>query len=639
VRRCVALIAALFAVSLQGVPLGAAPASSPAPAVSPDPMANDKVTSYDWVRPQADFVRREVMIPMRDGTALFTVIVFRKDIEGAPILLTRTPYNSALVTTRNRSQRIEETLPIADAEFVNDGYIRVYQDVRGTGRSQGDYVMARPLRGALNQTKVDHSTDAWDTIDWLVHNVPESNGKVGITGSSYPGFTSLMALINPHRALKAAVPQSPMVDGWMGDDWFHNGAFRMPTLDYMLIQTALRGGAGGVPTGSVDEYDSYLDAGSASGFARLWGLENFPVVRKIFAHPAYDAYWQDQAVDKLLASRKLTVPTMLIVGQWDQEDSYGAPAVYRALKAQDLAPGMLSLVIGPWRHSGVNYEGSSLGRLTFPGDTALEFRTRWMKQFLDCHLKNNPPPCTTPAVLTYATGINRWEVSSAWPDGEDMALYLKAGNGLSFTKSEAEGADSYVSDPARPVPMMPRPVKLDGTPWMTWLVQDQRFVDSRPDVLTYTSSTITNPVHVKGAPRVQLYAWSTAPDTDWVVKLIDVYPQVNSSDAGMEGYQLPVGIEIFRGRYVNGFATPAALEPGKTYNFNWSLPNIDHVFLPGHKLMVQIQSSLFPLYDRNPQSWVPSIFTAKPGDYVKATNTIRYGGAAPSAIVLPVKKP
>jgi putative CocE/NonD family hydrolase len=603
-----------------------------------DPMANDKVSTYDWVRPQADFERREVMIPMRDGVHLYTAIVFRKGTRDAPILLTRTPYNSAAVTTRTRSQRIEDILPVADAELVDDGYIRVYQDVRGTGRSEGEYVMVRPLRGPLNKTRVDHSTDAWDTIDWLVKHVPESNGRVGITGSSYPGFTSLMGMIDPHPALKAAVPQSPMVDGWMGDDWFHNGAFRTRTFDYILIQTALRGG-NGIPMGSVDEYDEILKAGSSADFARRWGIDNFPAARKMMEHPAYDAYWQAQALDKLLGQRRLSVPVMLVVGQWDQEDSYGAPAVYRALEPQDTNNDMVSLVIGPWRHSGVNYDGTTIGKLNFGHDTALEFRTRWMKPFLDCHLKSNPPPCDTPPVLTYATGTNRWETSQKWPDGAETPIYLGDKFGLSFSKPESGGANEYVSDPAQPVPMVPRPVRMDGEPWLNWLVEDQSFAEARPDVLSYKSPPLETPLHIKGAPRVELFARTTGQDADWVVKLIDVYPRENATDPGMAGYEFPIGIEIFRGRYVHGFATPTALESNHTYRFEWSLPNVDHVFLPGHRLMVQVQSSLFPLYDRNPQSWVPSIFDAKAGDYVKATQTVSWGGSEASAVYLPVAKP
>ena len=611
-----------------------ATATVPLSAALTDPMANDQVKSYDWVRPQADFVRREALIPMRDGTKLFTVIVFRKGTRDAPILLSRTPYDAYAATSRNRSQKIEEILPVMDKEFVDDGYIRVYQDVRGLHRSEGDYVMNRPLRGPLNHTKVDHATDAYDTIDWLVKHVPESNGKVGIIGSSYLGFTSLMALVDPHPALKAAVPQSPMVDGWMGDDWFHNGAYRTFGFDYDLSQT-VKEGAGNVPKGTGDEYASYLQAGSAMEYARAYGLLDLPVIRKVLEHPSYDFWWQEQAVDKQLAKRKLTVPTMLVVGQWDQEDSYGAPAVYRALEPQDTNNDMVSLVIGPWRHSGVNYQGRELGPLKFEGDTALQFRTRWMKPFLDCHLKSNPPACQTPPVLTYATGENRWEESQKWPEGELTPLYLASNAALMFGKPAA-GSDSYVSDPAKPVPMLPRPIQMSGDEWKQWLVHDQRFVDGRPDVLTYTTTVLDKAVHIKGAPKVDLHASTTGQDSDYVVKLIDVYPEENVADPAMAGYELALGIEIFRGRYVHGFAAPAPLEPGKTYAFQWFLPNVDHVFLPGHRIMVQVQSSLFPLYDRNPQSWVPSIMEAKAHDYVKATETVHYGGEDASAIWLPI---
>ena len=621
------------AAGFAALALAAAAAAQDKVAPRTDTMLDERVKAYNWVRPQADFVRRVEMIPMRDGTKLYTVIVHRKGVTNAPILLSRTPYDADGATSRNRSQRIEEILPVMDAEFVNDGYIRVYQDVRGLDGSEGDYVMNRPLRGPLNKTATDHATDAYDTIDWLVKNVKEANGRVGITGSSYLGFTSLMALIDPHPALKAAVPQSPMVDGWMGDDWFHNGAFRTFGFDYDLDQT-VKEGKGAVPKGTGDEYTAYLEAGSALDYARAYGLLDLPVVRKVMEHPTYDAWWQGQAVDKLLAARKLTVPTMLVVGQWDQEDSYGAPAVYQAVKAaQPDAP--VSLVIGPWRHSQVNYEARSLGPLEWEGDTGLQFRTRYMKPFLDCHLKTAAPPCDTPPVLTYATGANRWEVSRQWPAGDYKPLYLASDFGLSWSKPGA-GSDSYVSDPAKPVPMLPRPIHLSGEEWRTWLVHDQRFADSRPDVLSYTTGVLDKPVHIKGAPKVDLRAATTGRDSDFVVKLIDVYPEENAAKPALAGYQLGIGIEIFRGRYVHGFATPAPLKPGQTYAFKWDLPNVDHVFKPGHRIMVQVQSSLFPLYDRNPQSWVPSIMAAKPRDYVKATQTIRHGGDAASAVLLPV---
>lgn len=600
-----------------------------------DPMMNDKVAKYDWVRPQADFVRRVVMVPMRDGTKLLTVIVFRKGTTGGPMLLSRTPYDADKATSRNRSQKVEEVVGQRDAPFVNDGYIIVVQDVRGLHGSEGDYVMNRPLSGPLNPTGIDHATDAYDTIDWLVKNVPESNGKVGVIGSSYPGFTALMALIDPHPALKAAVPQSPMVDGWMGDDWFHNGAFRTFAFDYDLEQTVKDGG-GVVPVGTGDDYQTYLDAVSSGGFAKLWGIDQLPAVRKLMAHPAYDQYWQEQAVDKLLAARKLTVPTLVMLGQWDQEDSYGGPAVYQAVKAaQPDAP--ITLAIGPWRHSGTNYFGSQLGPLQFEGDTALQFRLNWIKPFFDCRLKTKAPPCQVmPAAITYATGTDRWETDAKWPAGTEAPLYLTDKFGLAFAKPAAAGSDEYTSDPAKPVPFLPRPVRMSGDAWKTWLVQDQRFVDGRPDVLSYSTPVLTAPVHIKGAPRVDLHAATSGQDSDWVVKLIDVYPAEQSVNAGMAGYELGIGIEIFRGRYVHGFSTPAPLKPGQTYRFGWSLPNVNHVFLPGHRIMVQVQSSLYPLYDRNPQTWVPSIFDAPASAYKKARQTVRWGGAEASAVWLPV---
>jgi putative CocE/NonD family hydrolase len=607
------------------------------------PMTPDVVASYDEVMPWADFVRREVMIPMRDGTKLYTVIVMKKGTANAPILLTRSPYDAHADAFRNASQRIEDIVPALYKEFVEDGYIIAFQDIRGLHRSEGTFIMTRPIAGPLNKTGIDESTDAYDTIDWLVKHVPESNGKVGTIGSSYLGFTTLMSEINPHPALKAAVPESPMVDTWMGDDDFHNGAFRVPGFDYFLQMSTGKADAGAtIPRGQGDDYTAYLEAGSAGDFARKWRIENVPSVRKVMENPAYTDFWQLQAVDKWLAARPLTVPTMLEVGQWDQEDSYGAPAVYRALKDKYEGSGLLHLVIGPWRHSGANHYGYELGALTFTGDTAKEWRTKWMKPFLDHYLKGAPDP-HTPTVLTYATGIDRWEESPRWPMGTPTPLYLIAGKGTSFNQPAAAGSDSYVSDPATPVPFLPRPIDMgNAEQWHSWLVHDQRFVDGRPDVLTYTGAPLTKAVHIMGAPQVDLFASTTGTDSDWVVKLIDVYPNdipegaSQGSKPSLAGFELPIGIEIFRGRYVHDKAHPSALPSGKTVEYRWNLPNVGHVFLPGHRIMVQVQSSLFPLYDRNPQTFVPNIFNAKAGDYRAATQSIFYGGGTASAVLLPI---
>ncbi|WP_419814387.1 CocE/NonD family hydrolase [Glacieibacterium sp.] len=599
-------------------------------------MAPDIPAKFAFPTAAYDYERREVMIPMRDGVKLFTVIVMPKGAAHAPILLTRTPYNASKTTSRTASPNIEGILPLADAEFVEDGYIRVYQDVRGIHKSEGDYVMTRPLRGPLNPTAVDHATDAYDTIDWLVKNVPETNGKVGITGSSYPGFTSLMALIDPHPALKAAVPQSPMVDGWMGDDWFHNGAFRQSNFDYIAGQNGAKDDSKEVPTGVADSYGLYLANGSAGDYARKYGIDALPFARKIMEHPSYDAYWQGQAVDKLLGARTLSVPTMLVVGQWDQEDSYGAPAVWRALQAK--AGDKLHLVIGPWRHSQVNYDARNLGPLNYPEDTALAFRRNVMKPFLDHYLKDAAPAADTPRVLTYQTGSNVWQPSAKWPLADRMTpIYLGSGASLSFTAPAKAGSDDYVSDPAKPVPFVPRPGNIaDGQVWKPWLVSDQRNVSTRTDVLTYTTPPLTKAVHIAGAPMVDLRAATSGTDSDWVVKLIDVYPDNVPGAPEMNGYQLAIGMEIFRGRYRDSFEHPTAIPAGKVQGYKFALPNANHRFLPGHRIMVQVQSSWFPLYDRNPQTFVPNIFNAKPADYRKAKQTVFTGGSQASAIELPV---
>jgi uncharacterized protein len=605
------------------------------------PMTPDTVATYEKTRPEADFIKRVAMIPMRDGVKLYTVIVMKKGTKDGPILLTRTPYDAKGNAARVPSQKITEILQVMDAEYAEDGYIRVYQDIRGLHNSEGDYVTNRPIAGPLNPTGIDESTDAYDTIDWLVKNTPESNGKVGIVGSSYPGFTAAAALINPHPALKASAPQSPMIDGWMGDDWFHNGAFRYPNIGYTVGQ-GTKDRSGEVAGGPGDDYTRYLEAGSVGDYVKKWGLEGYPFLQKLMQNPAYTEFWSGQAVDKWLAVRPLTVPTMLIVGQWDQEDSYGAPAVYKALEPKDKNNDMVSLVIGPWRHSGVNHYGYDLGPLTFTGDTAQEFRAKYMKPFFDHYLKGTPD-VKIPPVLTYATGINQWEVSQKWPMGTMTPLYLNDKFTASFTKPTRVGSDDYISDPSKPVSFLPRPVNMeDATQWKPWLVHDQRFVSDRPDVLVYQTTALDKPVHIMGQPMVDLFAATSGSDSDWVVKLIDVYPDTTPESAdqgakpGMAGMEIPIGIEIFRGRYVHGFDKPEALKPGKVEEYKFGLPHVDHVFLPGHKIMIQVQSSLFPLYDRNPQTFVPNIFFAKPEDYKKATQSVQHSPMAASAVWLPI---
>jgi uncharacterized protein len=608
-----------------------------------------------------DYVRREVMIPMRDGVKLHTVILLPKNSKDAPILLTRTPYNANDLTSHD-PRGGEGTDAAPSAHFgqnlfgydnatdviVEGGYIRVVQDVRGKYGSEGDYVMNRPLHGTQNPTPVDHATDTFDTIDWLVKNIPESNGKVGILGISYDGFLPLMALVNPHPALKVSVPMNPMVDGWMGDDWFHNGAFRQQNLPYIYEQVATRKNDAKWWTNFYDDYDMFMQAGSAGELGRRRGLEQVGFWQKILGHPSYDAFWRDQAVDQILAAQPLKVPVMLVHSLWDQEDIYGAIAVYKAIKPKDTNNDKVFLVIGPWHHGQEIGDGSTLGALKFNSDTALYFRRNILRPFLDHYLKNDAPPADVPPVSAFETGTNMWERLPAWPAGcasgcalHSEPLYLSAGLKLSFEapKSGDNPFDEYISDPAKPVPFRARPIQPvgygTGYTWPEWLVDDQREASGRQDVVAFVSDVLSVPVKVSGQPVANLVASTSGTDSDWVVKLIDVYPDEVAGQAAMGGYQLMVSADIFRGRYRESMGTAKPITEDKPLLYRFALPTANHVFLPGHKIMVQIQSSWFPLYDRNPQTFVPSIFWAKPGDYRKAVQRIYHSPQQASFIELP----
>jgi uncharacterized protein len=610
------------------------------------PLAPDIPKKFDVPTQAFDYEQRDVMIPMRDGVKLRTVIMIPKGVSRAPIILTRTPYDASKRVQRSVSPYLFSSLPQGDEQFSSDGYIRVFQDVRGKYGSQGDYVMTRPLRGPLNDSKVDHSTDAYDTIDWLVKNVHESNGNVGMIGSSYEGFTVLMALVHPHPALKVAVPMSPMVDGWKGDDWFHNGAFRQTNLDYIYSQTTEQGEGKHIARANYDDYTNFLRAGSTADFAKRYGFDQLGYWKKLSEHPAYDAYWQGQALDVILAKDAPTVPTMIVASLWDQEDMYGAIHTYEAMKPKDSAGDKVFLTLGPWRHSGVNYEGAMIGPLKLAGDTAMQFRRDVMKPFLDAHLKDNAPAANTPAVFAYETGTNTWRRLQRWPLACESGcaatmrnLYLKSNSSVSFEPPAANDTayDEYVSDPAKPVPYLPRPVRFeDGDAWRRWLVTDQRFVDGRQDILSYSTEPLTAPLKISGAPIANLFASTSGSDSDWVVKLIDVYPDQVPSQPEMGGYELGIAMDIFRGRYRDSLEHPSAIPADKVEKYRFELPNANHVFLPGHRIMVQIQSSWFPLYDRNPQTFVDNIFFATPGDYRKATQRVYRSGASATSIELPV---
>ena len=614
-------------------------------------LASETPATLTPVTDSFDYIKRDVMIPMRDGVKLHTMIVIPRGANHAPMLLTRTPYSAKGQTSQAQSSHLGPILEGYDNPtevIVEGGYIRVVQDIRGKYGSEGDYVMNRPLHGPLNPTPVDHSTDTYDTIDWLVKNVPESNGKVGILGISYDGFTTLMALVNPHPALKVAVPMNPMVDGWMGDDWFHYGAFRQQNIGYIYDQEGTRSNDVTWWTNHFDDYDVYMEAGSAGELGRRHGMEQVGFWRKLLEHPSYDSWWQDQAMDRILAAQPLKVPTMLVASLWDQEDIYGAPAVYKALKPKD-GGSNLFLVIGPWHHGQEIDDASKLGILNFHSDTGLYFRQHILRPFLDHYLKDDAPKSDVAPVTAYETGTDEWRRLPAWPAGcasgcsiQAKPLYLHAGLKLNFGKpSSGEAAfDEYISDPAKPVPYRARPIQPMGytgeLTWSKWLVDDQREASGRPDILVFVSDVLTSPLKISGQPVANLVASTSGTDSDWVVKVIDVYPDEVAEQPHLGGYQLMISADIFRGRYRESFETPKAIAADKPLLYRFALPTANHVFLPGHRVMVQIQSSWFPLYDRNPQTFVPNIFWAKPGDFHKATQRIYHAGDEASFVELPV---
>jgi putative CocE/NonD family hydrolase len=598
-------------------------------------LPSETPATFRPVTDSFDYVRRVVMIPMRDGVKLHTVVLIPKGAKRAPILLTRTPYDADELTTRTHSAHLGATLygyDNATDVIVEGGYIRVVQDVRGKYGSEGDYVMNRPLSGAQNPTAIDHATDTYDTIDWLVKNLPESNGKVGILGISYDGFLPLMALVNPHPALKVSVPMNPMVDGWMGDDWFHNGAFRQQMMPYVHDQEATRDGRIKWWTSHFDDYDAYLAAGSAGELARRRGLDQVGFWRKLTEHPSYDAFWRDQAMDKILGALPLKVPVMLVHSLWDQEDIYGAPAVYAALEPKDTANDKVFLVMGPWHHGQEILDGSSLGAIRFNSDTALYFRQEILRPFLDHYLKDGAPKADVSPVSAFETGTNTWRRLAAWPSGcasgctvQKTPFYLAAGLKVSPTAAAAgdTGFEEYVSDPAKPVPFRARPIKpVGGSFWAQWLVDDQREASGRTDVLTFVSDVLTEAMKISGQPLANLVASTSGTDSDWVVKVIDVYPDEVAGQPEMGGYQLMVSGDIFRGRYRDSLEAAKAIQPDTPLAYKFALPTANHVFRPGHRIMVQVQSSWFPLYDRNPQTFVPNIFFAQPSDYRRAVQRI-----------------
>ncbi|HMD38825.1 MAG TPA: CocE/NonD family hydrolase [Candidatus Acidoferrum sp.] len=582
----------------------------------------------------AIFDKHEVMIPMRDGVKLHTEFYTPKNASGPlPILMNRTPYGISSPDKGFTSMLFRYS------DMVPDGYIFAFQDIRGRYSSEGKFVMLRPIHEASDPKGVDEATDTYDTIDWLVKNVPNNNGRVGLDGISYDGFLVTMGMINPHPALKAVSEQACMGDTWLGDDFFHNGAFR---LSYGFEYTALLESSNenfSFAFDRFDVYDFYLRLGALSNANAKYFHEKIPTWNEFVAHSSYDDFWKHHAVAYGL--KEPTVPNLNVAGWWDQEDFYGPMATYARLEKSD-SKHLNYLVAGPWNHGGWGGgPGKSLGAIPFGSDTSLYFRQNIEAPWFAYWLKDKGSLPLKEAML-FQTGSNNWVQFDSWPprEAQTRKLYFHADGKLSFDAPQSDSADasdSYISDPAHPVPYRHRPIDMtypEDHPgsWYTWLVQDQRFVDERPDVLTWQTDDLTEDVTLAGQVTAKLFASTTGSDSDWIVKLIDVYPQKYPDDWKLSGFELMISDEIFRGRYHNSFEKPEALKPGEVTPFTIDLHTADHVFKKGHRIMVQVQSSWFPVYDRNPQKFVPNIFEAKESDYQKATQHIFRSKRFPSSV-------
>jgi putative CocE/NonD family hydrolase len=584
------------------------------------------------------FEKREVMIPTRDGVKLHTEIYSPRNAEGAlPILMVRTPYGISS-PDKGMSHMIYRY-----ADMVPEGYIFVFQDIRGRYGSEGKFVMLRPIHDANDAKGIDESTDTYDTIDWLVTNVPHNNGRVGLDGTSYDGFLVTMGMISPHPALRAVSEQACMGDTWLGDDFFHNGAFRLSyAFEYApLLETSTENYS--FPFDRFDLYDFYLRLGPLSNANAKYFHGKIPSWNEFAAHPNYDEFWKRHAVAYGL--KEPTVPNLNVAGWWDQEDFYGPVATYERLEKAD-KKNLNFIVAGPWNHGGWGHgPGKSLGEIPFGSDTAVYFRRNIEAPWFAFWLKDKGKLPLKEAIL-FQTGSDTWTAFDAWPPREAKTrhLYLHESGKLSFDAPEtsaAEGFDSYESDPAHPVPYRQRPVDMtypEDHPgsWYTWLVQDQRFVDERPDVLTWQTEELAEDVTLAGQVTAKLFASTTGSDSDWIVKLIDVYPQKYLQDWKLSGYELMIADEIFRGRFRKSFERPEAITPNEVTPYTIDLHTADHVFKRGHRIMVQVQSTWFPLYDRNPQKFVPNIFEAKESDFQKATQRIYRSKQFPSSVEISV---
>jgi putative CocE/NonD family hydrolase len=580
------------------------------------------------------FTQSTHMVAARDGVKLYTTIYTPKKARGSlPFIFYRTPYG---IDARGPTALMNYM-----KDLVDEGYIFVFQDIRGRHKSEGQFVMSRPPRDPKDAKAIDESTDTYDTIDWLLKNVKNHNSRVGMLGISYPGWLTMMAGLDPHPALKAISPQASPADMFLGDDFHHNGAFRLSYgFEYVAMmetdKTNFR-----FKFDRYDTYEWYLKLGALSNVNPKFFKGKLPTWNDFVAHPNYDDFWQQQAFAPYLT--KVAVPTLNVAGWFDQEDFYGPLKIYELLEKHDKKK-QNYLVVGPWNHGGwASGPGDKLGKISFDGATGKYFREKVQARWFNYHLKDKGE-LDLPEALMFQTGTNKWVAHAQWPPktAATRKLYFHPNGKLAFeppTTRKSE-ADTYVSDPANPVPYRPRPVRptYPFPEWQVWMVEDQRFTQNRPDVLTYETEPLEEDVVVAGSMTANLFASTSGTDCDWVVRVIDVHPETYTKNPALGGYQLLISGEPVRARFRKSFEKPQPVKPDEVNAYTIDLHWSHHCFRKGHKIMVQVQSSWFPLIDRNPQRYVPNIFEAKDEDFQSATQRIYRTPRFPSHVSLQVSR-
>jgi putative CocE/NonD family hydrolase len=604
-------------------------------------------SSADSAFIRENYTKREVLIPMRDGVRLFTSIYTPKDqSKKYPIIMRRSPYSCSPYGADTYTTRIQ------NMDLARAGYIFVFQDVRGRYMSEGNFVDVRPYiptsdPSPKGKKQTDEATDTYDTVDWLLKYASGNNGRVGVMGISYPGFYSTMAILADHPAIKAVSPQAPVTDWFIGDDFHHNGVF------FMMDGFAFYSGFGkprpepttsGQPGFSdwktPDNYDFFLRAGALRNLTEKFGMKDIPFWNELMEHPNYDAWWQARNPRPHLKNVKPAV--MTVGGLFDAEDCWGAWNVYKSVEKQNPSSASNRVVMGPWVHGGwARGAGDRLGAVTFGSRTSEFYQKEIEFRFFEYYLKDSGK-MDLPEAYVFETGSNKWSTYDAWPpkDARQVKYYFSAQGKLSTApppnESRTPQADRYTSDPANPVPYADG-VHLRRT--NEYMIDDQRFASRRPDVLTYQTDPLSSSVTVTGPVIADLWTTLSTSDADFVVKLVDVFPdtlQGRENGIPMGGYQMLVRGEIFRGRYRDSFEQPKAFTPGTSANVKFELPDVSHTFLPGHKIMIQVQSSWFPLTDRNPQQFI-DIYKAKDEDFIPCDIQMHRDASRASGVILPVR--